>query len=303
MPELPRIGWIGTGVMGCAMAGHLLDAGYNLTVYNRTASKAQPLVDKGAVLVNSPAEVGAASDIVFTIVGMPDDVWQVIKGKDGVIHGIKENGIVCDMTTSSPLLASAMAHADKNEKPLVMLDAPVTGGDVGARSGTLSIFVGGTKEGYQTVLPMLQCMGKKIMYCGTAGMGQHAKMANQVAIAGVMFSVCESLLYAANAGLDVRRWHELVSVGAAGSVAMQNLGSRMMDGNYDPGFFIDHFVKDLGLVLEECRRMKIVLPGVELADRFYRHMQATGHGKEGTQALIKALAEFSGTEWQAIAPK
>ena len=171
---------------------------------------------------------------------------------------------------------------------------------MGARKATLSIFVGGAQEGFDRVLPLLQIMGQKIMYCGEAGMGQQAKMANQVAVAGLMFSVCESLIYAAKAGLDVRKWHELVSVGAAGSVPMQTLAPRMMDGDFEPGFFIDHFVKDLGLVLEECRRMGIVLPGATLADSFYRSMQGQGFGKKGTQALIQALCAFSGTTWEPI---
>ena len=300
MSAMPRIGWIGTGVMGVAMAGHLIDAGYDLIVFNRTAKKAEPLCQKGAKMASSIREVAENSDVVFTIVGMPSDVWSVLMDNDnGVIPHMKSGGIVCDMTTSNPFLASSMAEKGL-EKGIFVLDAPVTGGDVGARNAMLSIFTGGDKKAYETILPILGCMGKSMMYCGTAGMGQKAKLANQVAIAGVMFSVCESLLFAAKAGLDVRQWHSLVVKGAAGSTAMGTLGSRMMDGDDDPGFFIDHFVKDLGLVLEQCRFMKIVLPGVELADRFYRHMQANGYGKKGTQALIKALAEFSGTEWHAI---
>lgn len=298
--SLPRIGWIGTGVMGVAMAGHLIDAGYELTVYNRTASKAEPLCQKGAKLAASVREVAENSDVVFTIVGMPSDVWTVLTDENnGVIAHIKEGGIVCDMTTSSPFLASSFAEKGL-ERGVFVLDAPVTGGDVGARNASLSIFAGGDKQAYETILPILNCMGKSMMYCGEAGMGQKAKLANQVAIAGVMFSVCESLLFAAQAGLDVREWHSLVVKGAAGSTAMGTLGSRMMDGDDEPGFFIDHFVKDLGLVLDQCRFMKIVLPGAELADRFYRHMQQNGYGKKGTQALIKALAEFSGKEWHAI---
>lgn len=183
---------------------------------------------------------------------------------------------------------------------VISLDAPVTGGDVGAMNATLSIFVGGSDEGYARILPLLQIMGQKILHCGRPGMGQQAKLANQIAIASVMFSVCESLIYAQQAGLDVRKWHELVSVGAAGSVAMKTLGSRIMDGDFRPGFFIDHFVKDLGLILEECRRMHLVLPGATLAEQFYRSMQAKGHGREGTQALVRALAEFSGKVWTPL---
>jgi len=203
------------------------------------------------------------------------------------------------MTTSSPALAEKLAEA-AGAAGIISMDAPVTGGDVGARDAALSIFVGGSSEGYEALRPCLEAMGRRIMHCGGPGMGQQAKLANQIAVAGVMFSVCESLLYAQKSGLDVRRWHELVSAGAGGSVAMKTLGTRMMDGDYAPGFFIDHFVKDLGLVLEECRRMGIVLPGAELAGRIYRSIQARGRGKDGTQALIEALAEDSGTAWEPV---
>ncbi len=297
--DKPRIGWIGTGVMGSSMAGHLLDAGYTVSVFNRTVAKTQALVDKGAKLCASPREVGSNSDVVFSIVGYPADVESVLAGEEGALSGMAAGGIICDMTTSSPSLAVELAARAK-EKGIISLDAPVTGGDVGARKASLSIFVGGETGGFERVLPMLQVMGQKIMHCGGAGMGQQAKMANQVAVAGLMFSVCESLIYAARAGLDVRKWHELVSVGAAGSVPMQTLAPRMMDGDFEPGFFIDHFVKDLGLVLEECRRMHIVLPGATLADSFYRSMQGQGFGKKGTQALIQALCAFSGTTWEPI---
>ena len=294
-----RIGWIGTGVMGLAMAGHVLDKGYPLTVYNRTMSKAQPLIDRGAMAAASPREVGENSDIVFSIVGYPSDVEAVTIGPDGALAGMKEGGVICDMTTSSPTLAAKIA-AVAAEKGVIGMDAPVTGGDVGARAGTLSIFVGGAREGFDAILPCLEAMGQKIMHCGEAGLGQQAKLANQVAVAGVMFSVCESLIFAKQAGLDVRKWHELVAAGAAGSVAMKTLGTRMMDGDYAPGFFINHFVKDLGLVLEECRRMGLVLPSTALADQFYRSMQAQGFGTDGTQAIIKAVANFSAKPWDGI---
>lgn len=291
-----RIGWIGTGVMGLSMAGHLLDRGFPLTVFNRTMAKAKPLIDRGARAAASPREVGENSDAVFTIVGYPSDVEAVTIGPEGALSGMKKGGVLCDMTTSSPTLAARIARVAA-EKGVLGMDAPVTGGDVGAKKATLSIFVGGSAEGLDIIRPCLEAMGQKIMHCGGAGLGQRAKLANQAAIAGVMFSVCESLLFAAKSGLDVRRWHELVAAGAAGSVAMGTLGMRMIDGDFEPGFFINHFVKDLGLVLEECRRMRIVLPGVELADRFYRSMQGRGRGSRGTQDLINALAEFSGAHW------
>lgn len=285
--------------MGHSMAGHLIEAGYSLTVFNRTPTKCQSLVEKGATPAGSPREVGEKSDVVFTMVGYPADVESVTIGPNGCLGGMKAGSILCDMTTSSPTLAGKIANRAA-VNGVISLDAPVTGGDVGAMNATLSIFVGGSDEGYARILPLLQVMGQKILHCGRAGMGQQAKLANQAAIAGVMFSVCESLIYAQQAGLDVRKWHELVSVGAAGSVAMKTLGSRIMDGDFRPGFFIDHFVKDLGLILEECRRMHLVLPGTALAEQFYRSMQAKGHGKEGTQALVRALAEFSGKVWTPL---
>lgn len=285
--------------MGHSMAGHLIEAGYSLTVFNRTPSKCQSLVEKGATPAGSPREVGEKSDVVFTMVGYPADVESVTIGPNGCLGGMKAGSILCDMTTSSPTLAGKIANRAA-VNGVISLDAPVTGGDVGAMNATLSIFVGGSDEGYARILPLLQVMGQKFLHCGRAGMGQQAKLANQAAIAGVMFSVCESLIYAQQAGLDVRKWHELVSVGAAGSVAMKTLGSRIMDGDFRPGFFIDHFVKDLGLILEECRRMHLVLPGTALAEQFYRSMQAKGHGKEGTQALVRALAEFSGKVWTPL---
>lgn len=296
MNENARIGWIGLGVMGSSMAGHLLDAGYALTVYNRTKEKAQPILAKGAKWASSPRDVAMESDIVFSIVGFPNDVEEVMLGDNGALKGLRKGGIVCDMTTSSPGLAIKISQAARM-LGCFSLDAPVTGGDVGARNATLSIFAGGDEDAYKRVLPCFQAMGQKFMFCGAPGQGQQAKLANQVAVAGVMFSVCESLFYAHEAGLNVSEWLELVVTGAAGSVAMNTLGRRILSSDFEPGFFIDHFVKDLGLCLEECRRMGIVLPGAILADEFYRIMQSRGNGKKGTQLLISCLAEMSGKFW------
>ncbi|SDF38166.1 NAD(P)-dependent oxidoreductase [Desulfovibrio legallii] len=297
MAEKLRIGWIGTGVMGLYMAGHLQDLGLPLTVYNRTKAKADPLLAKGAQWADTPRAVAEASDVVFTMVSYPRDVEQVILGETGVLPGLAKGGVVCDMSTSSPVLAERIA-AEALKKGCLGMDAPVTGGDVGAREGTLSIFVGGDKGGYERLLPCFEAMGKKILLCGPAGMGQRAKLANQIAIAGVMFSICESFLFAQQAGLDVPQWKELVAVGSGGSLAMNNLGNRILKGDYAPGFFIDHFIKDLGLCLEECRRMKLVLPGTAAADEVYRIMQAKGQGSKGTQALIECLADISGKTWK-----
>ena len=298
MSNSPRIGWIGTGVMGSAMAAHLLAAGYSMTVYNRTTSKCRSLLDSGAVLAASPAEVGEASDIVFSIVGYPADVEEVTIGAHGCLAGLGKGGILCDMTTSSPALARLIAEEAAKQSKFA-LDAPVTGGDIGAREARLSIFVGGEHSAFERVLPCLEVMGKKILHCGEAGTGQSAKLANQVAIAGVMFSVCESLLFAQEAGLDVAKWRDLVGSGAAGSAAMNTLGIRLLGLDYEPGFFVDHFIKDLGLCLEECRRMGLVLPGTELAEEVYRLVRAKGDGSKGTQVLIRTLAELSGKTWRA----
>lgn len=294
---MEHIGWIGTGVMGRSMASFILKAGYRLTVYNRSREKAQALLDAGAHWADSPREVGAASDIVFSIVGYPKDVEDVLIGENGALAALKPGGILCDMTTSSPVLAERIAAAAA-ARGCAGMDCPVTGGDVGARKGTLSIFAGGDAASFARVRPLLELMGKTIMHCGPAGQGQRAKLANQVAIAGVMFSTCESLLFAQEAGLDVRQWLEAVVGGAAGSTAMNTLGRRVLDGDYAPGFFIDHFVKDLGLCLEECRRMGLILPGLAAADQLYRTLQAQGHGQNGTQYLVRGLAELCGRQWQ-----
>lgn len=296
--QKPALGWIGTGVMGISMAGHLLKAGYPLTIYSRTKSKAQALLDAGARWADSPKGVGEASSIVFSIVGFPSDVEEVILGPQGALAGLPKSGIVCDMTTSSPLLAERIAQ-EAAAKGCHGIDAPVTGGDVGAKAASLSIFVGSTKDEYAHLKPCLECMGKCVVHCGPAGMGQKAKLANQVAVAGVMFSTCESLLFAQEAGLDVRQWLETVIPGAGGSTAMTNLGRRMVDGNFEPGFFVEHFLKDLALCMDECRRMNLVLPGLAAADAAYRALVAQGYGKKGTQVMIKGLAAMSAKEWKA----
>ncbi len=298
MADKMRIGWIGTGVMGLSMAGHLQSAGYPLTVYNRTRAKAEPLLAKGAQWADTPCEVAAKSDAVFTIVGYPRDVESVILGENGVLQGLASGGLVCDMSTSSPVLAERIA-VTALQHGCVSLDAPVTGGDIGARNATLSIFVGGEKEGYEKLEPCFNTMGKNILHCGAAGFGQKAKLANQVAVAGVMFSVCESCFFAQESGLDVAKWLELVVQGAAGSRAMDTLGRRILKNDFDPGFFVNHFIKDLGLCLDECRRMQIVLPGIGLAEQLYRSMQARGQGNLGTQTLIDCLATLSGKQWRS----
>ncbi len=293
---MKTIGWIGTGIMGLSMASNLRKAGYELVIYSRTKEKAAALMDMGASWAQSPREVAEKSDAVFSIVGFPSDVEEVMLGENGALAGLKAGGIVCDMTTSCPNLAARIA-AEAEKKGCHAVDAPVTGGDVGAKNASLSIFVGGQTLAYEALLPCFEKMGKTIVHCGGPGMGQKAKLANQVAIAGVMFSVCESLLFAKECGLDVATWRETVVPGAAGSTAMNVLGKRIVDQDFAPGFFVEHFRKDLGLCIDECRRMGLTLPGLSMAEQAYSLLEAQGHGKDGTQVLIKGLAQLSAKQW------
>ncbi len=290
-----KLGWIGTGVMGASMCGHLLGAGYAMTVHNRTKSKAQALLDRGATWAETPAGVAKQSEIVFTIVGFPDDVRDVYLGERGILGVIEPGGIVVDMTTTSPSLAEEIAEtAAKRE--VAALDAPVSGGDVGAKQGTLSIMVGGEKAAVDTVMPLLERMGKNIVHQGGPGKGQHTKMCNQIVIAGTMVGVCESLLYGYRAGLDLETVLQSISGGAAGCWTLNNLAPRVLQRNFDPGFFVEHFIKDMGLALDESRRMGLAMPGLALAHQLYLAVQAQGHGKLGTHALMLALEELSGIE-------
>lgn len=290
------LGWIGLGVMGAAMATHLLEAGYPLTVFTRSKFKAEPLLKKGAKWAENPEEVARNAAIVFTMVGYPNDVEEVILGEKGLLSGMKPGGIICDMTTSSPQLAQKIAE-ETTKARCSSLDAPVTGGDIGAKNAALSIFIGGNKKDYEVIKPYLEIMGKQFLYCGGPGTGQMAKLANQVAVAGVMFSVCESLLFCKEAGIDEKAWLDLVVKGAAGSIAMNTLGRRIIDSDFEPGFFIAHFVKDLGLCLAECKKLGLVLPGLTLADELYRMMALQGNAQDGTQKLVDFIAKLSGKKW------
>lgn len=294
-----KIGWIGTGIMGGAMANHLLEAGCNLAVFNRTKAKSKALLERGAKWLDSPEAIGANCDIVFVMVGYPKEVEDVILGENGCLKAMRQGAIVCDMTTSSPELARKIA-ANALEKGCAALDAPVTGGDVGARNATLSIFAGGDDSAIAKMSPYLELMSKAILYCGGPGTGQAAKLANQISVAGIMFSVCESLLFAEEEGLDAARWLEFVSTGVAQSQTMKKRGERMLRMDYEPGFYVEYFVKDLGLCLDECRRMHLRLPGTELAEHLYKKILEQGKGKYGTQILIAALAEMSGKEWRPV---
>ena len=287
-----KIGWIGTGVMGISMAGHLQAAGHSLFVYNRTRQKAAPLLERGAVWCETPAEVGAQAETVFSMVGYPEDVEEAWLDPDTGLFARPVCRLAIDMTTSSPDLAVQLAE-EGAARGIAVLDAPVSGGDIGARNATLAIMVGGVPEAFALAKPLFDLLGKNIARLGPAGSGQHAKMCNQILIAGNMIGVCEALLYAERAGLDPSALIEIVGKGAAGSWSVNNLGPRIVAGNYDPGFYIEHFLKDMGIALDECRRQRITLPGLELAYGLYRRLLASGRGRLGTQALMLILRELN----------
>jgi 3-hydroxyisobutyrate dehydrogenase len=299
-PKTTKIGWIGTGVMGRSMCGHLLDAGYSVTVSNRSAAKAKDLVDRGAVLVDTPRKVSERSDVVFTIVGYPADVREVVLGAEGTLAGAKPGTILVDMTTSEPALAVEIHRAAK-EKRVESVDAPVSGGDIGAREARLSIMIGGDAGPVGKLTPLFEKMGKTIVHQGPPGTGQHTKMVNQILIATNMIGVCEALLYGFKAGLNLDEVLKSVSGGAAGSWSLSNLGPRMIAGNFDPGFFVEHFLKDMGIALAESKRMGLALPGLALAEQLYRAVAAQGRSRDGTHALILALANLSAIDWKSKA--
>jgi 3-hydroxyisobutyrate dehydrogenase len=292
-PGKTRVGWIGTGVMGHSMCRHLMAKGYAATVSNRTRARAQPLLDAGAAWADTPRTVAERSDVVFAIVGFPKDVREVFLGKDGALAGSREGTVLVDMTTSEPSLAREIYEAAK-AKGMSSLDAPVSGGDVGARNAALSIMVGGDAAALEAVRPLLECMGKTIVHQGPAGAGQHTKLVNQILIAGNMVGVCEALLYGYKAGLDLNTVLQSVGGGAAGSWSLSNLGPRILRRDFEPGFFVEHFLKDMGIALGEARRMGLSLPGLALANQLYLAVQAQGYGRKGTQALMLALEHLSG---------
>jgi 3-hydroxyisobutyrate dehydrogenase len=294
------VGWIGTGVMGSSMCGHLLAAGLSVKVFSRTKERALSLVERGAQWCDSPAAAAEGADIVVTMVGYPSDVRQVVLGEQGVLTTAKNGATIVDMTTSEPQLAKEIFLVAE-AKGIGSLDAPVSGGDVGARNASLVIMVGGEQETFDRALPVLQLMGKVVTYEGGPGAGQHTKMVNQIAIASGMIGVCEALLYALRAGLDVTRVIETISTGAAASWSLTNYSPRALRGDFEPGFKIDHFIKDLGIALEEARRMKLALPGLALAEQLYIAASAQGRGQKGTHALVLALAQLSDVEWEASA--
>ena len=287
-----KLGWIGTGVMGNSMCGHLIDAGHTLYVYNRTREKADNLVEKGALWCDSPAEAAGNSEIVFTIVGFPHDVESTMLGENGVLAGAKKGSTIVDMTTSSPELAQKI-YQEAKERAIESLDAPVSGGDVGAREGTLAIMVGGDKAVFDKVVPLFEAMGENISFMGEAGAGQHTKMCNQILVAGTMIGTVESLLYAQRMGMDLDAVIDVIGQGAARSWMINNLGRRISKRDFDPGFYIKHFVKDMGIALAESQRMNLSLPGLALVNQFYVAAQAMGYESLGTQGLYRVLAQMN----------
>ena len=296
-PGVTRIGWIGLGVMGTSMCGHLISKGFSATVYNRTKAKAEPLLSKGAQWADNPRAVAERSDIVFSIVGFPSDVRAVMLGQDGALSGSKSGTVLVDMTTSEPSLAVEI-HKAAQAKGVHSVDAPVSGGDIGAREARLSIMIGGDKQVVEALQPCWEAMGKTIVYQGGPGAGQHTKMANQILIATNMIGVCESLLYAYRSGLDLNTALQSVTPGAAGSWSLSNLGPRIINNNFDPGFFVEHFIKDMGIALDEAKRMGLCLPGLALAHQLYIALKAQGHGRDGTHALQLALAKLANIDWK-----
>lgn len=292
-----RIGWIGTGVMGQHMCGHLMKHGYPTTVFNRTKSKAQSLLARGAAWADSPRAVASQSDITFSIVGFPNDVRSVMLSDNGALAGCTDGNVLIDMTTSEPSLAREVAIS-ASAKGVHSIDAPVSGGDVGAKEARLSIMIGGDEEVVSAVLPLFEAMGQTIVRQGGPGAGQHTKMVNQTLIATNMIGVCEAMLYAHSAGLGLDNVMQSVASGAAGSWSLSNLGPRIVDGNFDPGFFVEHFIKDMGIALAEAKSMGLSLPGLALAHQLYLALQAQGHGRKGTHALQLALSSMSGHEWR-----
>ncbi|MEY3000291.1 MAG: 2-hydroxy-3-oxopropionate reductase [Verrucomicrobiota bacterium] len=281
-----RVGFIGTGVMGASMARHILEAGHTLAVHNRTRHKAAPLNEAGAHWCDTPGEVAACSDLVITIAGYPADVEALYFGPSNLLEAARPGMVFIDMTTSSPVLAKRIA-AEAAARGAHGLDAPVSGGDIGAREARLTIMVGGDHDGFELAKPIFVLLGKNISYQGPAGSGQLCKLANQIAIASGMIGVCEAFAFAESAGLDARRVLTAIAAGAAGSWSLSNLAPRFLDGNFEPGFYVKHFVKDLGLAIEAAREMQLDLPGLEQAKALYQRLASNGFAEEGTQALYR----------------
>jgi 3-hydroxyisobutyrate dehydrogenase len=284
------VGFVGTGVMGGAMAGHLMDAGYRLRVHNRTQEKAAHLIARGAVWCASAGEVAEGADAVVTIVGYPADVDRIYLGEGGLVQSAAHGTILIDMTTSTPSLAIRIAEAAA-DMGVCALDAPVSGGDVGARNAKLTIMVGGDADAFAAAEPLLRVMGPNVVLQGGPGCGQHTKMANQIAIADTIVGVCESLAYAEAAGLEPARVLESIGAGSAGSWQLANYAPRMLGGDFAPGFFVKHFIKDMRIARDEAADMGVELPGLLLALELFEELAATGHEDRGIHALYLLYRE------------
>ncbi|MFC5649453.1 NAD(P)-dependent oxidoreductase [Paenibacillus solisilvae] len=282
------IGFIGTGVMGKSMAGHLIKAGYSVIVYNRTKSRAEELMALGAVWMDTAAQVASRANVIITILGYPKDVEDVYLGQNGILAHAKAGTYVIDMTTSTPSLARRI-YAEAKEKGIYALDAPVSGGDIGAREARLAIMVGSDKAAFEAMLPVFSVIGKNIILQGEAGSGQHTKMCNQIAIASNMIGVCEAMVYAKRAGLHPETVLKSIETGAAGSWSLSNLAPRMIRGDFEPGFYVKHFIKDMKIALDAAEEMGILTPGLELAKSLYDELAESGEADSGTQALFKLL--------------
>lgn len=300
-PGVTRLGWIGTGLMGRSMVGRLRDAGFDLLITTRSRSKAEPLLERGCRWAESPADVAAGSDVVFVMVGHPEDVHDVILGADGALAVLPAGAILVDHTTSSPTLAEEIA-ATAAARGVWSLDAPVSGGDRGAREGTLTVMVGGDEAPLEALAACFAAVAGNVVACGGPGSGQRTKLVNQVAIAGVMVGMCEALLLAHRAGLDVETTLRAISGGAAGSWSLSNYAPRIMRGDFAPGFLVEHFVKDMRLALDECRRLDLPLPGLALVESLYSSLVAHGYGHWGTQSLVLALAQLADHPWPVPPP-
>lgn len=281
-----KVGFIGLGVMGKSMARNLMKAGYDLYVYTRTKSKAEDLLQAGAIWQDSAADVARHADVTITMVEYPRDVEDIFLAPSGIVAAAKPGAYVIDMTTSSPALALRI-YQEARRRGLQALDAPVSGGDIGARDGKLSIMVGGDEEAFESVLPVLEAMGSNIVYQGAAGAGQHTKMCNQIAIAANMMGVSEALAYAERSGLNPTRVLKSIESGAAGSWSLSNLGPRIIQDNYEPGFYVKHMIKDLGIALQSAEAMGLEVYGLSLAKTLYERLAAAGEESSGTQALVK----------------
>ena len=287
-----KIGWIGTGIMGNPMAKHLVNAGYKLNVYNRTKQKAEELIGMGATWYDTPADIAANSEVIITMIGFPKDVEECYFGDQGIFKKIKKGTVLIDMTTTKPSLAVKISE-EAEKVGAASIDAPVSGGQVGAVNASLSIMIGGKKEVVDSALPLFQVMGKNMVYQGKAGAGQHTKMCNQVTIAGTMIGVCEGLIYGVKAGLDLNTMLESIAKGAAACWTLDVLAPKVVKGDFAPGFSVDNFVKDLTIALEEAEAMKLSLPGLALVKQLYLSIQAMGKGSSGTQVLYLALKRLA----------